>query len=124
MPDPGLSIKLYLDADVNMKLAANLRREGFDCISAREVGHDTLGDEDILAFATSEGRSLLTHNIQDFVPIFEQWWFAERSHHGIIVSQHLPIGEIQERILRLLVRVNGEEMGNTIRNLAEFAVRE
>jgi predicted nuclease of predicted toxin-antitoxin system len=123
MPEAGLFIRLYLDADVDVKLAANLRRAGYDCVSAREVGNAALDDETQIVFATNEGRVLLTHNIQDFVPIFERWWHANRNHPGIVVSQQIPLGELQRRVMRLLETVTADEMENNLRNLAEFAER-
>ena len=123
MPETGLFIQLYLDADVDVKLAANLRRVGYDCVSAREVGNATLDDESQMVFAKSEGRVLLTHNIQDFVPIFERWWYADLNHPGVVVSQQIPLGELQQRVLRLLEFVTADEMKNNLRNLAEFAER-
>lgn len=123
MPEARLLIRLYLDADVDVKLAANLRRAGYDCMSAREVGNAALDDETQIVFATNEGRVLLTHNIQDFVPIFERWWHANRNHPGIVVSQQIPLGELQRRVMRLLDTVTADEMENNLRNLAEFAER-
>jgi predicted nuclease of predicted toxin-antitoxin system len=123
MPEARLLIRLYLDADVDVKLAANLRRAGYDCVSAREVGNAALDDETQIVFATNEGRVLLTHNIQDFVPIFERWWHANRNHPGIVVSQQIPLGELQRQVMRLLDTVTADEMENNLRNLAEFAER-
>jgi predicted nuclease of predicted toxin-antitoxin system len=120
MPEAGLFIRLYLDADVDVKLAANLRRAGHDCVSAREVGNAALDDESQMVFATNEGRVLLTHNIQDFVPIFQRWWHTGLSHPGIVVSQQIPLGELQQRVVRLLDAVTADEMENNLRNLAEF----
>jgi predicted nuclease of predicted toxin-antitoxin system len=123
MPEAGLFIRLYLDADVDVKLAANLRGAGHDCVSAREVGNAALDDESQMVFATTEGRVLLTHNIQDFVPIFQRWWHTGLSHPGIVVSQQIPLGELQQRVVRLLDTVTADEMESNLRNLAEFAER-
>jgi len=123
MPQAGLFVRLYLDADVDVKLAANLRRAGYDCVSAREVGNAALDDETQIVFATNEGRVFLTHNIQDFVPIFERWWHANRNHPGLVVSQQIPLGELQRRVMCLLDTVTAGEMENNLRNLAEFAER-
>ncbi len=124
MPETGLFIRLYLDADVDVKLAVHLRNAGHDCVSAREIGNEALDDEPQLAFAAREGRTLLTYNIQDFVPIFEHWWHAGRNHSGIVVSQQIPLGELQRRVMRLLDAVAADEMRNNLRNLAEFAEKE
>ncbi len=124
MANSEASIRLYLDADVNAKLAVFLRSAGYDCISAREIGHDTLDDEFSLTYAANDQRTLLTHNTQDFIPIFERWWHADRHHCGIIVSQQIPLGDLQRRILRLLESLLPEAMQDNIRNLAEFALRD
>ena len=123
MSEEGSVLRFYLDADVDVKLAANLRKRGFDCISAREIGNDALSDEAQMVFATDENRTLITHNIQDFVPIFERWWHAERNHPGIIVSQQIPLGELQRRVIRLLDAITADEMKNNLRNLGEFSER-
>jgi hypothetical protein len=123
MPETAFFIHLYLDADVDVKLADNLQRAGYDCVSARQVGNEALDDELQMVFAANEGRVLLTHNIQHFVPIFERWWHAERHHPGLIVSQQIPLGELQRRVMRLLDTVTADEMENNLRNLAEFAER-
>lgn len=120
MSAPERLIRLYLDADVDVKLAVNLRDAGYDCISAREVGNEALDDEEQMAFASERGLVLLTHNIQDFVPIFERWWFAGREHAGLLLSQQLPLGELQRRVLRFLMAVDATGMENNVRNLAEF----
>ncbi|MCP4608493.1 MAG: hypothetical protein GY845_07250 [Planctomycetes bacterium] len=123
MPKATLFIRLYLDADVNIRLARNLRQVNYDCVSAHEVGNSGLDDESQLTFAAREDRTLLTHNIQDFVPIFERWWYARQNHSGIVVSQQIQLGELQRRVMRLLDTVTADEMINNIRNLAEFADR-
>jgi len=116
-------VALYLDADVDRKLAEQLRARGFKVTSAREVGNDELLDEAQLAYAVEQGCVLLTHNARHFVPLFKKWWHAGQSHCGIIVSSQLPIGELLRRTLWLLDAVTADEMANNIRNLAEFASR-
>jgi len=120
MNEEALFVALYLDADVDRKLAEQLRAKGFEAISAREVGNDELSDEEQLAYAVAQGRALLTHNARDFAPLFDEWWNAGKSHHGIIISEQLPIGEMLRRTLKLLNTVTADEMMNNIKNLAEF----
>ena len=123
MSETKLSIRLYLDADVDVKLATNLCEAGYDCISARQVGNEALDDESQMVFAANEGRVLVTHNIRHFVPIFERWWRANRHHPGVVVSQQIPLGELQRRVIKLLDTVTPDGMENNLRNLAEFAER-
>jgi hypothetical protein len=113
-------VTLYLDADVDPELARQARQRGFDVVSAYEVGNGRLLDPDQLAYAAGQGRAVLTHNARDFAPLFNEWWNAGKSHHGIIVSEQLPIGEMLRRTLKLLNTVTADEMMSNIKNLAEF----
>src|SRR5947208_13192684 len=108
MPDsPGLEalfVRLYLDRHIMARLAVDLRGRGYDVLTTEEAGKDTASDEDQLAFATTEGRAILTFNIRDFAPLHEQWQAAGRPHAGIIVSQQLgsrQYGLLLHRLLRL-----------------------
>ena len=114
-------VTLYLDADVAPELARQARQRGFDVVSAYEVGNGRLLDPEQLAYAVGQGRAILTHNARDFAPLFDEWWNAGKSHHGIIVSEQLPIGELLRRTLKLLNTVTANEMMDNIKNLAEFA---
>ena len=61
----------------------------------QEVGADVLlvqsrlpsgtDDEEVLAFAASQRRILLTSNAQDFAPLVVEWFLAEREHWGVII---------------------------------------
>ena len=124
MNEPTLFIRLYLDADVNVRLAHLLREAGFDCVSARELGHHVMSDEAILAWATAANRTVMTFNIHDYVDLVRSWWFANRSHSGVIGSKQMPIGELHRRVLRLLNEVTPEEMSNSYRDLGEFADKD
>ena len=124
MNESSLFIRLYLDADVNVRLALLLRERGFDCVSARELGHHVLSDEAILVWATAANRTVLTFNVHDYVDLVRSWWFAERSHGGVIGSKQIPLSELYRRVLRLLNEVTPEEIVNSYRDLGEFADKD
>jgi predicted nuclease of predicted toxin-antitoxin system len=127
MPDsPGLEalfLRLYLDRHVMTRLATDLRPRGFDVLTTEEAGKDTASDEDQLAFATAEGRAILTFNVRDFAPLHEQWQAAGRPHAGIIVSQQLgrrQYGVLLQRLLRLFNHFAREEMVGNFVHLEQF----
>lgn len=98
-------IRLYLDEDVTPVLARILRERGVDVTSALELGHIEWDDEAHLEFAVSEGRTLLTYNIRDFVQLHKKWQSECKAHNGIIVSYQFSmgaLGEVLRRILKLL----------------------
>lgn len=44
-----------------------------------------LADDQILAYATAEGRTLVTANIKDFVPLDGRYRAAGQNHAGLIL---------------------------------------
>jgi len=65
------AIRLYLDENLNPRIAEQLRMRGVDAVSARDLG--VLGDEDIdhLKRATDMDRVLVTTD-QDFLRLAAQ----------------------------------------------------
>jgi predicted alpha/beta hydrolase len=105
------------------RLAVDLRGRGFDVLTTEEAGKDTASDEEQLAFAAAERRTILTFNIRDFAPLHEQWQAADRAHAGIIVSQQLGsrhYGLLLQRMLRLLNQFTADEMAKNFVHLEQF----
>ena len=74
-----------------------------------------------MAFAVSEDARCSTCNSGDFTAIFEDYWYADRTHNGVIVSEQLELGEMIRCVARLLDTVDADDMRNNWKNLAEFA---
>ena len=77
--------KLLLDEMLSGDIAFQLRSRGHDVIAVAEdralVGSP---DEELLVYATSTGRALVTMNIRDFAAIHGSWSSRGRSHLGLI----------------------------------------
>ena len=114
-------MKLYVDADITPRLARALRSRGYDVLAAREAGNADASDDEQMSYAAAQGRALLTCNAGDFTAIFEDYWYTSREHYGVIVSEQLELGEMIRRVVRLLDRVEADDMRNNWKNLAEFA---
>jgi predicted nuclease of predicted toxin-antitoxin system len=108
-------VKLLLDEDVWVGLAAVLREAGHDALSVNELARKGLADEDQMAFAAAEGRAIFTHNIQDFAPLAEVYFNQGIAHAGIIVARHFDKGELLRRTLALLDTLTSEQLANTLR---------
>jgi predicted nuclease of predicted toxin-antitoxin system len=127
MPDSAgleaLFVRLYFDRHIMSRLAVDLRGRGFDVLTTEEAGKDTATDDEQLAFATGEGRAILTFNIRDFVPLHEHWHGAGRHRDGIVVSQqmgHRQYGVLLGRLLRFLNQFTAEEMRDNLVHLEQF----
>jgi hypothetical protein len=45
-----------------------------------------MADEELLAYATTERRALVTENVADFIPLATQWAGRHTTHSGLIFS--------------------------------------
>lgn len=113
-------IALYLDEDVYPTLATILYERGFDVLHAAEANMLGKSDPEQLEFATSQGRSILTHNVRDYVQLAQQYAEQNRSHAGIIVSDQLPLKELLRRALKLLTALSAEEIVNRFEWLSTY----
>lgn len=127
MPEPPqpelLFLRLYFVRHIMARLAVDLRGRGYDIQTTEEAGMDTAPDEDQLAFATAEGRAILTYNIRDFAPLHEHWQSIGRPHAGIVVSQQKgrrQYGPLLQRMLRLLNHFSADEMIGNLAHLEQF----
>jgi predicted nuclease of predicted toxin-antitoxin system len=81
-----MSHPLLLDEMFSDTIAQQLRTKGYDVISV--VAHPALvalPDDQVLAYATAEGRALVTANIKDFMPLDSRYRAAGQAHHGLIL---------------------------------------
>lgn len=109
-----MPVKLYLDEDVRPLLARVLRDRGIDCLSTHEAGNLERTDAEQLAFASSQGRTLVTFNVKDFVPLARVYAEAGRHHSGMILSDHPPFGTLLRRLLLLLRGVGDQDLSDRL----------
>jgi predicted nuclease of predicted toxin-antitoxin system len=95
-------MRLYLDEHIHLTIASLLHARGIDCLTTRDAGNLSFSDEAQLAFATSQGRAILTFNHTDFLQLATQWHEMGRSHTGILLSKELAIPELIRRLHRFI----------------------
>jgi predicted nuclease of predicted toxin-antitoxin system len=113
----GLGIKIYTDEMVSARLAAALRQRGYDVEGCHEGGRANrhISDPEQLAYATEQGRAILTQNATDFYALDFAWKATERRHAGILVySAHLRFADLLARLPRLLDTTSPESQENTL----------
>src|SRR5436309_14305176 len=81
-----MSQPLLLDEMFSDDIAKQLRAKGYDVVSVvADPALVGLLDDQVLAYATTEGRALVTANIKDFVPMDGRYRAAGQSHAGLIL---------------------------------------
>ena len=88
------AIRLYLDADVTVELAIQLRRRGIDAVSATESRRTRWSDADQLAYAVRERRTLFTHNRDDFTELSVEYFERGTEHFGIIIAPQYDLAQL------------------------------
>ena len=78
-------VKFYADEQFPLRTTQHLRILSHDVRTVQEAGQANQGisDEDVLAFATAQGRAVLTLNRRDFIRLHKQ----NASHAGIVVTK-------------------------------------
>lgn len=79
-------MKALLDEQLSPHIAVLLREAGYD-VQAVAERPDLLGRSDRLVFetASSEGRAVITNNVQDFRPLAAEWLAQGNVHAGLIL---------------------------------------
>lgn len=108
-------ISLYLDEDVHVLVADLLQARGFDVITARDAGQLQVTDAEQLAYAITQGRTLVTHNRTDFEELVQSYFNASEIHCGVIFAVRRSPQEIAKRLLVILNQVTSQEMENQVR---------
>ena len=92
----------YLDECVDRPVAEDLRRRGFDVLTAIEAGRSQYPDQAQLEFATSLGRVILSYNRMDFRRLHAAFVQTGRPHGGIIIlpqTRIIPRRQIRAALL-------------------------
>ena len=96
-------MKLLLDEHFSPKIASELRRRRHDVVAARaEPALHGLSDAELLAFATSERRALVTENVVDFARLHSAALIAGRRHFGLIFTSPRQFPRTTRAIGRLV----------------------
>ena len=110
-------LRFAVDENLDQRIVTALRRliVGVDLVRVREAG--LLGAEDpvVLDWATSEGRVLLTHDVQT-MPAFAYRRLEDgQSFPGILaIHQRAPIGPVVADLELIALTVEPEEIADLV----------
>jgi predicted nuclease of predicted toxin-antitoxin system len=76
-------LNLYADEQFPHPAVQRPIAKGFDVLTVQEAGkaNQKIPDPEVLAFATSQGRAVITQNRRDFIALHNQ----SQAHAGIVV---------------------------------------
>jgi predicted nuclease of predicted toxin-antitoxin system len=79
-------VRLLLDEMYIERVGDVLRQCGHDAVHVREIGLGGAPDADVLARAVDEGRTLVTENAVDFLPLLDQRQSAGLAMTPVLVA--------------------------------------
>lgn len=115
-------MRLLLDEHFSFRIAEQLRKRGFDVLAVAERAElRQMSDEDLLRWAHTDERTVVTENVQDFLPIHGEFLTHGEAHSGIVLtSPHkfsrstAGTGTLVTALAKLL-----QERGNEVRLQSE-----
>jgi len=101
-------VKLLLNEMWSSKIAVELRRRGFDVVSATEVAvakrYSGIPDDVVVMRAQEDGRAIVTDNIADFSAVHAATQARGQAHPGIVFALRPQFDRSQARIVGTMVR--------------------
>lgn len=104
-----MTIRFHLDENVHGAVADALRRRGIDVTTAADAKLIGATDEQRLAFAQLQGRTVVTHDVDSLRP------HAQGAEHTGIAFCHAHKHSLRESVAALLLlaaNTTAEEMAN------------
>lgn len=115
-----MTIRFFTDEDVYGSIAPALRGSGYDAVSTPEVGRIGESDDSQLAWAAGQGYVLVSFNVGHFASRHAEWLQGGRHHHGIVVSQQRPIGEVLRGLIHLAKSLDAEAMRDRLEFVGDW----
>ncbi len=111
-----MKIRFQADADFNQLVIDALRRRNpvIDFQTADDAKIRGLADPDVLAFAASEDRILVSHDCNTMPDHFANFVTSQSSPGVFILAQDLPIRDALEELLLIWETSEAEEWVDTL----------
>jgi len=81
-----VSVRLLLDEMLSPEIAAELVKRGHDVVAVADPGLVGLPDEQVLEWATAQGRCLVTENVKDYEVLRRAAAAEGMTHAGLLYS--------------------------------------
>ncbi len=106
-------MRFYADENFPLPVVEALRGFGHDVLTVLEAGkaEQAVSDEEVLAFATSRERAVLTLNRKHFIRLHRE----HPDHAGVIVCTFDPDSVGQAERIHAAVDVQGDVLGQILR---------
>ena len=111
--------RFLCDEHIGVPVYRALVKAGFGVVHLLALGLGGTGDPEVLRYARSEGRVLLTRNYRDFAPLVERWAAAREDFPGVLfIATSIPQADVDAHVRALKrwgedAREGGHQIENT-----------
>ena len=110
-------MKLLLDEHYSRAIAEQLRKRGHDVVAAVDAAElKNQEDSDLLRWAVSQRRGVVSENAIDFLELHKQYLVAGKAHYGILLTSarsfprtRAGIGKLVRALDKFLSDAGGED---------------
>lgn len=93
-------MKFYTDTHIPKVVAVQLRTHGIEVIRCEEVGLAEADDTEHLEYATAQGCTLVSHDL-DFLQLHSEWLHDGLRHCGIVLFNRRFQGDVGKIVTEL-----------------------
>lgn len=115
----GELVRFFFDQHLPNSVVAGLRRRGVDVLTPHEAGRCGLPDPEQLRFATAEGRTLGTHDV-DYLNHAADFQQRGEEFAGVAFADADKFQNHPGRLLRELLTLHGVYTADDMRNHVEY----
>lgn len=118
-----MKVQLYLDEDaMDGDLVDALRLRGVNVTTALLEGMIHRDDRDHLEYASSQGRTLYSFNMGDYLELHAEYLEQGKHHAGLILAQQqkFSVGEQMRRLLKIVSNRTAEAMQDRVEFLSAW----
>ena len=112
-------MRFYLDENLSAKIAEIARGMGLDALSSEELGRSGLTDEEQLRLAGSDGRCVVTADL-DFIDLTELFSETRQPHAGVLIVPPTWSTAQFTRIARALATYARQHAGGSTEYLLDY----
>ena len=111
-----MKIRFQADADLRVPIVKGLRRRepSIDFMTANQAGLSGIDDWAVLALAASNGRLLVSHDVNTMPETFSRFIQEQTSPGVILISQELSYREAIEGLLRVWSSTEAKDWENVL----------
>lgn len=112
-------VRYFTDEHISNAVIAGLRRRGIDVLTVTEAGRRTFPDDEQLRYATSLGRTIVTHD-EDYLQLAADFEQRGETYAGVAFADYDKFFQNVGGLIQSLLIVHGVYTATDMLNHVEY----